>query len=107
VAGHPYFRREGLNLLVDVPISIDEAVFGTSLEVPTLTGRATLKVPPRTPGGRKLRLRGAGIEDTRAKKGDLMAVMRIAIPDELTDEQLEALANLRGKLPDPRADVDW
>ncbi len=107
VAAHPYFRRDGLDLAVDVPISIDEAVFGTTVEVPTLNGKATLKVPPRTPGGRKLRLRNAGLEDPRGHKGDLYAVMRIDVPTELTDEQTQALEALRGKLPDPRKDVKW
>jgi len=107
VAPHPCFRRDGLNLMLDVPISIDEAVFGTSVETPTLKGMATLKVPPGTSGGQKLRLRGAGIENTKGEKGDLLAQIRIAVPKELTDEQREALEAIRGKLPDPRADLNW
>lgn len=108
VADHPWFERKGLDLYVDVPISIDEAVFGGSVEVPTLEGkRATLKVPPRTGGGKRLRLRGAGIENTKGEEGDLYAVLRIDVPSDLSDEQRASLEALRGKLPDPRKDVPW
>jgi DnaJ-class molecular chaperone len=101
IAEHPYFRREGMDLYVDVPISIDEAVFGATVEVPTLDGKAKLKVPPGTGGGRKLRLRGAGLESTKGAKGDLYAVLRIDVPAKLTDEQRAALESLRGNLPRP------
>jgi DnaJ-class molecular chaperone len=107
IAEHPYFRREGIDLYVDVPISIDEAVFGATVEVPTLDGKAKLKVPPGTGGGRKLRLRGAGLESTKGAKGDLYAVLHIDVPAKLTDEQRAALESLRGQLPDPRRDVKW
>ena len=104
VAPHPWFRRDGLDLSVDVPVTIDEAVFGASVDVPTLTGRATLKIPPGTSSGRKLRLRGAGIEDTKGNRGDLYAVVQVQAPsgDQLNAEQREALEKLRGKLSDPR-----
>jgi len=107
VAEHPYYRRDGLNLYVDVPISIDEAVFGTTVQVPTLEGKASLKIPAGTSSNRKLRLRGAGIENEKGQKGDLYAVSRIDVPDELTDEQREAFEPLRGNLPDPRRNVSW
>lgn len=110
IAPHPYFRREGLDLYVDVPIGIDEAMFGASVEVPTLSGRATLKVPENTPGGSKLRLRGAGIKSAHGKAGnagDLYAVLRITPPKHMTDEQRKTFESLRGELGDPRADVKW
>jgi len=107
IAEHPYFRRVGLNLEVDVPISIAEAAFGGEVEVPTLKGRATLKVPAGSGGGRKLRLRGAGIEDTKGKQGDLYAVLRIDVPTKLTDEQRDLLEQLQPTLPNPRRDVKW
>lgn len=103
VASHPYFRRDGLDLSVDVPLSIDEAVFGGSVDVPTLDGRsASLKIPAGTTSGQKLRLRGAGIEDAKGNKGDLYAVMQVDIPRDLTTEQRQALEQLKGKLPNPR-----
>ena len=107
VSEHPYFRRQGLDLYVDVPISIDEAVFGASVEAPTLAGKASLKVPAGAGSGRKLRLRGAGIENASGEKGDIYAVLRIDVPKELTEEQREVFEQLRGKLPDPRRDTRW
>ena len=107
IAPHPYFRREGLDLYLDVPLSLDEAVFGTEVEVPTLTGRVKLKVPPGTSGGAKLRLRGAGIVGAKGEKGDLYAVTRVDVPRDLNPEQQAALEPLRGKLPNPRRNLGW
>lgn len=107
IAEHSYFRREGLDLYVDVPISIDEAVFGATVEVPTLDGKAKLKVPAGSGGGRKLRLRGAGLDSTKSAKGDLYAVLRIDVPGKLTEEQKQAFETLRGTLPNPRRNVKW
>ncbi len=107
VASHPYFRRDGLNLTLNLPISIDEAVFGTAIDVPTLDGKATLKVPPRSSGGQKLRLRGAGIENAGGEKGDLYVTLRITVPEEMDDETRELLEGLRGKLPHPRQGPPW
>lgn len=104
IAEHPWFRREGLDLYVDVPISIDEALFGATVEVPTLDGRATLKIPPHTPGGKKLRLKGAGIH-TPSGGGDLYAVLRLDVPDDA--KLREVIEPLRGKLPNPRNHVPW
>ena len=60
---HPYFRREGNNVVVEVPISVAEAVLGTRVDVPTLDGtQVTVKVPPGTSSGSRLRLRGKGIK---------------------------------------------
>ena len=107
IAPHPYFKRKGLNLILDVPISIDEAIFGTEVEVPTLGGRAMLRIPPNTGGGKRLRLRGAGIENAKGEKGDLFAVLRISVPQELTDEQRQAFEKLRGTFGEPRKDGKW
>jgi DnaJ-class molecular chaperone len=107
VADHPYFRREGLDLYIEVPVSISEAAFGAKVDVPTLDGKATLSVPPGSSGGRKLRLRGAGIQNTKGDKGDLYAILRLHIPEKLTDKQRQLLEELAGSLPDPRAQVPW
>ncbi len=107
IADHPYFTRDGLNLQVDVPISLDEAVFGTTVDVPTLNGKAKLKITPRTAGGQRLRLRAAGLENTKGEKGDLYARIRIDVPRNLSAEQEKLLAQLKGQLPNPRRDVQW
>ncbi len=103
VTPHEKFHREGLDLLVDVPVSVDEAIFGAVVDVPTLTGKVSMKVPPLSSGGRKLRVRGAGIETSKGEKGDLYAVIRIDVPKELTEEQTKIFEQLRGKLPNPRS----
>jgi len=107
VGEHPYFKRDGLNLLLNVPVSIDEAVFGGEVEVPTLDAKAKLRIPPGTGGGKRLRLRGAGLANSKGEKGDLLATLRIDVPADLTEEQRNALEQLRGKFPDARRDVKW
>lgn len=108
VSPHPYFRREGSNLLVDVPITITEAALGAQVDVPTLSeGLVTVTVPPGTSGGAKLRLRGKGVTDQKTKQtGDLLAVLKIVAPKELDDrsrELLQEFAELNAI--DPRADL--
>lgn len=101
---HPYFRREGDDLLVDVPISIAEAVLGGKVDVPTLDGgRASATVPPGTSSGAKLRLRGLGIAG-----GDLFAVLKIVVPKNLDARSKELFEEFVKKNPqNPRSDVGW
>ena len=84
---HAYFRREGSNLLIDVPVTPSEAVLGTKVEVPTLTeGQMVVKIPPGTSSGAKLRLRGKGILDSQTHlTGDQYVVVKIVIPKEISD----------------------
>ena len=84
---HPYFRREGSNLLLDVPITPPEAVLGTKVDVPTLSeGRVVVKVPPGTSSGMKLRLRGKGVLDPQTKLvGDQFVVIKIVLPKTISD----------------------
>jgi curved DNA-binding protein len=84
VRPHPVFRREGRDVLVDVPISVSEAIRGAQIEVPTLAGRATVAIPPGTDSGRKLRLRGKGVPDPGGgPAGDLYVVVQIRVPKGL------------------------
>jgi DnaJ-class molecular chaperone len=86
VRPHPLFRREGRDLYVDVPISVKEAILGARVEVPTLTGRVTLSIPPGTDGGAKLRLRGKGVpHPSGGDAGDLYVVAQIKVPRDLDD----------------------
>jgi DnaJ-class molecular chaperone len=104
IDAHPYFRREGDDVLVDVPVSIPEAVLGAKVEAPTLDGgRVSFSVPAGTSSGSKVRLRGLGIAG-----GDLYAVIKIVAPknvDARSRELIEEFAKLNP--PDPRADVPW
>jgi DnaJ-class molecular chaperone len=98
VAPHPYFRREGTNLLLDVPVTPAEAVLGSKIEVPTLTeGKVSLSVPPGTSSGTKLRLRGKGVlNKTTGSRGDQLVLIRIVVPSRVT----EAVRSLYQKLAD-------
>ncbi len=107
VEPHRYFRREGLEVLLDLPISLYEAMLGAKVEVPTLDGPVTLTIRPGTSGGSKLRIKGRGIE-RGFEKGDELVVIRIIVPKELDDEGRELVRKLEQKFPmNARADVKW
>ena len=78
---HPVFRLDGRNLLLEVPITVREAVLGARIEIPTLEGRATLTIPPGTDSGRRLRLKGKGLPDpTGGAPGDLLVTVQLRVP---------------------------
>lgn len=106
VAPHPWFRREGLDVIVEVPISIAECALGTSVEVPLLEGTATLRVPAGTASGKRLRLKGKGVA-AKGDTGDLYALIRVEAPKSLNDEDRAALERMKSTEPDPRADAPW
>lgn len=106
VAPHPWFRREGLDVIVEVPISIAECALGTSVEVPLLEGTATLRVPAGTASGKRLRLKGKGVA-AKGSTGDLYAMIRVEAPKTLNDEDRAALERMKATEPDPRADAPW
>src|SRR5262249_41546956 len=104
---HPYFRREGLDVLVDVPISVYEALLGTKVEVPTLDGPVTLTIPPGTSSHAKLRIKGRGVERA-GEKGDQLCVVKIVVPKNLDDEDKTLVERLANKHPiDARAEMKW
>jgi DnaJ-class molecular chaperone len=106
VAPHPWFRREGLDIVVEVPISIAECALGTTVQVPLLEGTASLRVPPGTGSGKRLRLKGKGVQ-TKSASGDLHAIIRVDGPKSLTDEDRAALERMKASESDPRADAPW
>jgi DnaJ-class molecular chaperone len=87
---HPRFRVEADTLRLDLPVSLDEAVLGAKARVPTLDGPVTLTVPPRSSGGRTLRLKGKGLPRADGTIGDLLVTVRIVLP-ETPDPELETL----------------
>jgi len=101
---HPYFRREGNNIILEVPISISEAVLGAKVDVPTLDGtKLSVKVPAGTSSGARLRLRGKGIAG-----GDQFIEIKITVPpsvDERGRKLIEEFARLQPY--DPRAGLPW
>ena len=77
---HPYFRRDGLDLHLTLPVTLDEAYLGGAVEVPTPTGPVQLKVPARSQNGQRLRLRGKGVKRT-GQSGDLWVELQVRLPD--------------------------
>ena len=109
IKSHPYWSREGKNLLVTVPISITEAALGAKVDVPTLDGTSTVTVPAGSPSGRKLRLKGKGVTPAgkHTTPGDLYVVLKVVPPTELTDEARTLLETLAETDPNPRQDAPW
>jgi DnaJ-class molecular chaperone len=87
---HPTFRVDGDTLRREISITLDEAVLGGKIRVATLDGPVTLTVPPRTSGGKALRLKGKGLPRSGGDRGDLLVSLRIVLP-EGGDDDLEAL----------------
>ena len=104
VQPHRYFRREGSNLLIDVPITPSEAVLGSKVEVPTLSeGLVVVTIPPGTSSGAKLRLRGKGAVDPQTKQpGDQYVVVKIVVPREATEAIQQLYEQLRPLEAPPR-----
>lgn len=99
VKPHELFERVDNNLHCEVPISFVTAALGGSIEVPTLEGRVTLKIPAETQTGKSLRLRGKGIKSVRSHAvGDLICKVIVETPVKLTNEQKELLQNLENSL---------
>jgi DnaJ-class molecular chaperone len=86
VRPHALFRREDDDILVEVPITIDEAVLGAKVEVPTISGRVQLTVPKGTSAGRVFRLKGKGVKSAgRAEAGDQLVTVKIVLPETIDD----------------------
>lgn len=88
VSEHPFFRREGEDILVEVPIGFDEAVLGAKVEVPTIDGRVAVTVPKGASSGQVLRLRGRGVK-RGDKRGDQLVSLKVVAPKTI-DPELEA-----------------
>jgi molecular chaperone DnaJ len=101
------FGRSGDDLTLSVPITFPEAVLGVDLRVPTLDGSVTLRVPPGTPTGRTLRVRGKGVAKREGQAGDLLVTIEVVVPKTLSDEARTALEKLADELPPaPREHID-
>ena len=86
VRPHALFKREDDDILLEVPITIDEAVLGAKVEVPTISGRVQLSVPKGTSSGRVFRLKGKGVKSAgRTEAGDQLVTVRIALPETIDD----------------------
>jgi len=107
VAPHALFGRKGLDLTIAVPVDFTELTLGTTITVPTLEGKVSLKVPPGTASGRVLRVRGKGIAKRDGSQGDLLVTLTAAIPAKLDDKAREALQAYAESMAghDPRPEI--
>lgn len=105
---HPVFRREGDDIYVTAPVSVTEAALGSKIEVPTIDGRAQLKIPPGTQSGQKLRMREKGVPSATKEgtRGDEIVEVKVVVP-QLRDERSKDLVRELAKLnpEDPRAEL--
>ena len=97
VLEHGTFHREGRDLYTEVDLEIDEAVLGAEILAPTITGKVALTVPPNTPNDRRFRLSGLGMPPLsgKGKRGDLYVTVKLNLPVELSEDEIELFQRLR------------
>jgi DnaJ-class molecular chaperone len=107
VSEHPYFKRQGNNIYCAVPITVPEAALGAKIEVPTVDGKALLRIPPGTQSGQRFRLRERGAPSLRAgTRGDQFVDVRITLPTVISEETKELLGRYARYNPEnPRAEM--
>ncbi len=103
VRPHPLFTREGDDLVCEIPVSLTEALLGAEIEVPTLSGKVKMRIPPETQNAQVFRLRGQGMPRlTGSGRGDLLVRVKVVLPQRLSLEErrlVEQLARLRQENP--------
>lgn len=104
---HDYFRRDGQNIILDVPLTVTEAGLGCKVDVPTLEGTVTITIPPGTSSGQRLRIRGMGLAGKEGR-GDQFCEVKIVLPKQSGDKTRKLLEEL-GKLEPltPRSSLGW
>ncbi|MCC6908526.1 MAG: DnaJ domain-containing protein [Phycisphaerales bacterium] len=107
VGKHPYYRREGNDIYLDLPITIAEGVEGATVQVPTPQGPVSLKVPPGANTGQKLRITGRGVKMSDGRSGDFYAVIAVQTPKGLSADDREFIVSLGERLPNPRRGQPW
>jgi DnaJ-class molecular chaperone len=105
LAEHPYFERHGDDLRIELPVTAPEAALGAAIDVPTLKGKVSMKVPAGTSSGRTFRLRGYGMPRLKTGgSGDQLVKIKIVLPSSLTAEERELYEKLKTlRRDDPRA----
>jgi molecular chaperone DnaJ len=108
VSDHPYFKRQGDNIYCTVPITVPEAALGAKIEVPTVDGKALLRIPPGTQSGQKFRLRERGAPSLRAGgiRGDQFVEVKMTLPKVISEETKDLLQKYARNNPEnPRAEM--
>ncbi len=106
VAPHPCYQRQGKDLIVKVPVTLTEAVLGAKIDIPTPRGTITLSVPSGTSSGKRLRIKGHGVQ-TSESPGDLYAEIQIVLPEKLDGHATDTIRKLNLGPSDPRAQIIW
>lgn len=107
VKSHAYFKRDGQNIILDVPLTVSEAGLGCKVDVPTLEGTVTITVPAGTSSGQRLRIRGMGLPGA-AGKGDQFCEIKIMMPKQPGVKAKQLLEELARVEPlEPRASLGW
>lgn len=102
---HAYFQRKGNDIYLDLPVTISEAILGAKVKVPTVDGHTTIKVPPGTQGGQRLKIKGKGVTYGR-RRGHQYVVIDIMIPDKVDAETKKLAEELERINPyEPRRDI--
>lgn len=108
VQPHACFERRGKNLHVVVPVSLAEAVLGAKVDVPTPKGTVSLRVPPETSSGTKLRIKGLGVAPAKGEPGNLFAEIQVVLPKGLDEKSRDAVRDLDKSHPvQPRTNLRW
>lgn len=108
VAAHPVFRRTGRRLDVTVPVTLAEAAEGAKIDLPTPKGTITLTIPPGTSSGKRLRVKGHGVDPKGENPGDLYAEVQIVLPEGLSEEDRASLASVSHRYTQaPRRELRW
>jgi len=108
VSPHPFFRRHGNNLLVRVPVTVGEAAAGAKIDLPTPRGTVSVRVPPGSSSGTKLRVKGHGVAPKNGPPGDLLAELQVVLPEGLSEADRQAIREIDGHYrQEPRANLRW
>ena len=108
VQPHPFFHRQGNNLVLRVPLSLAEAALGAKVDIPTPQGTVALQIPPGTSSGTKLRVRGHGVVAKNATPGDLLAEVQIVLPKTIDEPTRDLIRQIADRNPQsPRAELRW
>lgn len=107
VKPHPFLTRKGDDIYMDLPVTVGEALAGAKVEVPTVDGVISLKIPPGSQNGRILRVKGKGVMNPKTKKrGDLLVRLSVRLPEGDSDELRNAAQVMdRYYKYDPRKDI--
>lgn len=105
---HPAIKRRGKNVELILPVTLREATLGATVDVPTIKGTLSLTVPPGSSGGRRLRLKGMGVDDGNGPPGDMIVELRICLPEKISEAAKVWIEQFDQEHPlDPRASLRW